>query len=152
MDNGRGLCSEVLSRFGKNLAYSRIWAETLWTEVGSANSSATRTLLWPYWVAVHVHWRERWYTKYKPSHEIMVLFVLCKLILQTRMRSHPVGLDVWSLVRPFGYFHTSCVRTPKRLWWDCADMYIFLYLQLTERKMHASTRNLRLYTIWCSIN
>ena len=30
---------------------------------------------------------------YEPRHEIMVLFVLCK-ILQTRMRSHPVGLDV----------------------------------------------------------
>ena len=25
----------------------------------------------------------------------MVLFVLRKRILQTRMRSHPVGLDVW---------------------------------------------------------
>ena len=32
-----------------------------------------------------------------PSHEIMALFVLRKLILQTRMRSHPVGLDVWFL-------------------------------------------------------
>ena len=32
--------------------------------------------------------------KIEPSHEIMVLFVLLKLILQTRMRSHPVGLDV----------------------------------------------------------
>ena len=30
----------------------------------------------------------------------MVLFVLRKLILQTRMRSHPVGLDVWVLVGP----------------------------------------------------
>ena len=28
------------------------------------------------------------------SHEIMALFVLRKLILQTRMRSHPVELDV----------------------------------------------------------
>ena len=35
--------------------------------------------------------------------EIMVLFVLRKLILQTRMRSHPVGLDV----RFFG--QTICV-------------------------------------------
>ena len=33
-------------------------------------------------------------TLYEPSHEIMALFVLRKLILQTRMRSHPVGLDV----------------------------------------------------------
>ena len=30
----------------------------------------------------------------EPTHEIMVLFVLRKLILQTRRRSHPVGLDV----------------------------------------------------------
>ena len=27
-------------------------------------------------------------------------FVLCKLIFQTRMRSHPVWQDVWFLVRP----------------------------------------------------
>ena len=27
---------------------------------------------------------------------IMVLFVLCKLIIQTHMRSHPMGLAVWS--------------------------------------------------------
>ena len=33
-------------------------------------------------------------TQNEPSHEIMVLFVLRKLIFQTRMRSHPVGLDV----------------------------------------------------------
>ena len=30
----------------------------------------------------------------EPSHDIMVLYVLCKLILQTRMRGHPLGLDV----------------------------------------------------------
>ena len=30
---------------------------------------------------------------YEPCHEIMVLLVLRKLILQTRMRSHPV--DFW---------------------------------------------------------
>ena len=41
----------------------------------------------------------------------MVLSVLRKLILQTRMRSHPVGLDVLFFV----YFHTSCVRTVKAL-------------------------------------
>ena len=50
-----------------------------------------------------------------PSHETMVLFVLRKLILQTFMRSHPTGLDVWFFVRPFVYFHTSCVRTAKAL-------------------------------------
>ena len=32
--------------------------------------------------------------KFDPSHEIMALFVLRKFILQTRMRNHPVGLDV----------------------------------------------------------
>ena len=42
-------------------------------------------------------------------------FVLRKLILQTRMFSHPVGLDVCCLVGPFVYFHTSCVRTAKAL-------------------------------------
>ena len=51
----------------------------------------------------------------EPAHEIMALFVLCKLILQTHMRSHPAGLDFWFLVRPFTYFHTSCVRTAKAL-------------------------------------
>ena len=45
----------------------------------------------------------------------MALFVLRKLILQTQMRSHPVGLDVWFLVGPFVYFHTSCVQTAKAL-------------------------------------
>ena len=41
--------------------------------------------------------------------------VLRKLILQTRRRSHPMGLDVWFLVGPFAYFHCSCMRTPKAL-------------------------------------
>ena len=35
--------------------------------------------------------------------------------LQTCMRSHPVGLDIWFLVRPFIYFHISFVRTAKAL-------------------------------------
>ena len=52
---------------------------------------------------------------FEPAHEIMVLFVLHKLILQTCMHSHLVGLDVWCLVRPFIYFHTSCVQTAKAL-------------------------------------
>ena len=42
-----------------------------------------------------------------PCHEIRVLFVLRKLILQMRMLNHPVGLDVWFSVSPFVYFHTS---------------------------------------------
>ena len=52
---------------------------------------------------------------FEPSHEIMALFDLHKLILQTRMRSHPMGLDVWFLVRPFVYFHTSCEQIAKAL-------------------------------------
>ena len=31
---------------------------------------------------------------YEQTHEVMVLFVLRKLILQSRMCGHPVGLDV----------------------------------------------------------
>ena len=45
----------------------------------------------------------------------MALFILRILIPQSRMRSHPVGLDVRFLVRPFVYFLTSCVRTAKAL-------------------------------------
>ena len=55
----------------------------------------------------------------EPCRKIMAHFVLRKLILQTRMSSHPAaiqwGLDVWFLVGPFVYFHTSCVRTEKAL-------------------------------------
>ena len=50
---------------------------------------------------------------FEPAHEIMVLFVLRKLIFQTRLRGHPVGLDVWFLVGLFVYFHT--VRIAKAL-------------------------------------
>ena len=52
---------------------------------------------------------------FEPSHEIMALFVLRKLILQTRMHSLPVELDVWFLVVPVVYFYTLCVRTAKAL-------------------------------------
>ena len=54
-------------------------------------------------------------TVFEPSHENMALFVLRKLILQMRMCSHPVELDVWFLVEHFVYFHTSCVRTSNAL-------------------------------------
>ena len=52
---------------------------------------------------------------FEQAPEIMALFVLHKLILQTRMRSHQVGLDVWFLVGLFAYFHTTCMRTAKAL-------------------------------------
>ena len=45
----------------------------------------------------------------------MALFVLRKMFLQTHMRSHQVGIDVWFLVGPFVYFHTSCELTAKSL-------------------------------------
>ena len=58
-------------------------------------------------------WDKREATAFEPCHKIMVLFVIRKFILQTRMRSHQVGVFVWLLVGPFVYFHTSCVQTAK---------------------------------------
>ena len=59
---------------------------------------------------------ECWSQKlFEPAHQIMALSVLHTLILQTCMRSHPVGLDVWFLVRYFIYFHMACVQTAKAL-------------------------------------
>ena len=52
---------------------------------------------------------------FEPSHEIIVLFILCKVFFQMHMCSHPVGLDVWFLVGCFIYFHTLYVRTAKAL-------------------------------------
>ena len=43
------------------------------------------------------------------------IFVLHTLILQTRIPSHPEGLDVWCFVGPFVYFHNLCVWTAKAL-------------------------------------
>ena len=51
----------------------------------------------------------------EPAHEGMALFVLPNIILQTRMRSHPMGLDVSFSVGPLVYFRISCVRTAKAL-------------------------------------
>ena len=61
---------------------------------------------------------------FEPSHEIMVLFVLRKLIFQTRMRSHPLGLDIGYLIGPFVH-----VCEQRRLWWDCADAQARLSLR-----------------------
>ena len=42
----------------------------------------------------------------------MAHYVLRKLILQTRMRSHPMGLDVWFLGRPFSLLpYFKCVNS-----------------------------------------
>ena len=51
----------------------------------------------------------------EPTHEIMALIALRKRNRQTRMRSNPLALYVWFLVRPFVYFHTLCVRIAKAL-------------------------------------
>ena len=56
-------------------------------------------------------WSFLYSSLYEPAHEIMVLFVLRKLIFQTRLCSHPVRLDVWFFVRPFVYFYMSCANS-----------------------------------------
>ena len=109
---------------------------TPWSEVGSANRSATRTLLsflmFIYLVANPRRQVFSWRGSvdvilgvcipfpFEPCHEIMALSVLRKRIHQTRMRSHPVGLDVWFLSDPSS---TSMLYVCKqgRLWGECAD-------------------------------
>ena len=67
-------------------------------------------------------------TQNEPTHEIMALFVLRTLILQTRMRSHPVGLDVWFWSDPSSIFILH-VYEQRRVWWDCADAQARLSLR-----------------------
>ena len=76
--------------------------------------------------------------QYEPAHEILILFVLRKPVLKMRMRSHPVGLDAWFLVRHFVYFHTSCVRTAKAVerlcrWAGSPDPSLVAYVISTMR-------------------
>ena len=47
-------------------------------------------------------------TTFEPSHEIMVLFILRKLLF-FQTRSHPVGLDVWFVIRSYIY-HYGCIK------------------------------------------
>ena len=63
-----------------------------------------------------------------PSHEIMVLFVFRKLILQTRMRSHQMGLDVWFWLNPSSA-SVLYVCEQRRLWWVCTDVQARLSLR-----------------------
>ena len=70
-----------------------------------------RNTMWAILLSFTINWSNKSHSLFEPSHEI----VLRKLILQTRMRSHLVGLYVWFLVGPFVFFHTSCVRTAKAL-------------------------------------
>ena len=83
---------------------------------------------------------------FEPSHEIMVVFVLRKLILQTRMRSHRAGLGVRFLVGPFVNFHTLCVRIAK-LWGDCADAQARLSLRWSSMWSH-ELAHLDLLHLW----
>ena len=59
--------------------------------------------------------QKKYWGLYEPTHEILALFVLRKFILQIRMRSHPVRLDVWFLAWLFICFHSSWVQTAKAL-------------------------------------
>ena len=83
-----------------------------------------------------------WCMEIEPAHEIMVLFVLRKLILQMHMRSHPVGLDVWFLLGLFVYFWAFAGRLCDkyhnlmswlnywwRLWQDFASAQVCLRLR-----------------------
>ena len=47
----------------------------------------------PGWYTYIIIHQNRFVFTFEPCHEIMILFVLRKLILQTRMRSHQVGID-----------------------------------------------------------
>ena len=48
---------------------------------------------------------------------LLILYFKKNVLLNIEFsdKSHPVGLDVWFLVRPFICFHTLCVRTVKAL-------------------------------------
>ena len=80
-------------------------------------------------------------TTNEPCHEIIVLFDVRKLTLHTCMRSHPVGLDVWFLVGPFPYFHTSWMRIAKAL----ARLRRLAWAGHLCDKYH----NLMSWLIWC---
>ena len=86
----------------------------------------------------------------EPAHEIMVLFILRKLILQMGMRSHPMGLDIWFLVRPFIYFHTY-VSELQRLWRDSMDAQAGLSLCWSPISTIISWACSNCF-IWCSVN
>ena len=53
-----------------------------------------------------------WLFKSTGNFGIIGLFGLAT---QSREKCYPIELDVWCFVKPFVYFHTSCVRTAKAL-------------------------------------
>ena len=69
-----------------------------------------------------------WYKYlFEPCHKIVVLSVLRKFILQTRMRSHSVGLDFWILADPLSTILHVCRQ--RRIWRGCADAQTRLSLR-----------------------
>ena len=124
------------AQFRQSLRCSHTW--NIEVDEGSYQTSVIQ----PHWMALHVclkneftedekchnlmtwlnfNWKEDYlWTIFEPPHEIMALFVLPKLILQMRMHSHQVGLDVWFLV---GLSSTSILHVCEewRLWRDCVD-------------------------------
>ena len=67
--------------------------------IGNGVKVANRQLSCSFYAEIHKRYkRVKVFTshqsKFEPAHEIMALFVLRKLILQTRMHGHPLGLDV----------------------------------------------------------
>ena len=100
-------------------------ADGMANSVDPDQTASRKSLIWVYtvWPSLSVQ-KHRIITVNGPAHEIMVLFVLRKPILQTRKCSHPVGLDIWFLVRSFVYFDTSFVRTAKALarLRECTDL------------------------------
>ena len=107
-------------------AQRRLWSDWADAQADLSLRWAYRSLCWfcheaahfwgvPY-TAAHVIGlrRKSCHKKYfEPNHEIMALIALRKLDLQTRMRSNPLGLHVWS-----GPSSTSIVHVceQRRLW------------------------------------
>ena len=77
----------------------------------------------------------------EPAHEIMVLFIRRKLILQTHMRSHPVGLDVWFLVGPFIFFYIPCARIPSHV--QGLEMITFIIYKRANSEGWGETARMR---------
>ena len=88
-----------------------------------------RVLVDVYWI--FIYWRiilNESVIAYLSQLEILALFVRRKLILQTRMRSYPVGLDLWFWLDPSSTF-ILYVSEQRRFWRDWADAQAHLSLR-----------------------
>ena len=89
---------------------------SLWSDWADAQDDVSLRWAHTYFVGFVMSWLMVKMPKYNKSHLMRFWHfsssVLRKVILQTRMRSHPMGLDVWFLVGSV-YFHTLCMRTAK---------------------------------------